>query len=128
MDVPRQFDLLPLVMMAYLSMIEQQATNDARHVVLDFIRQEKHWQMGMTHVCCRLLWGSPIRTDFGPSPEDIDEILEEEEEFMHMLDTDMALLADEPFEDLVDHWMKTILVSQRMVQAQRRKEVSEWGF
>ena len=57
----------------------------------------------MTHVCC-----SGNRARYGKqrmSDEDIDEILDEESEFVEILENEMAQYFDKEYEALLDDWM-----------------------
>lgn len=95
-------------------LLEHRSPSDAKRILLSFIRKAKFDEMGMTHVCCsrytdwsssRLLHKTPI------SNEDIGEILDEESEFIKILENEMALSTGKGYETLLDDWMLQIKAS-----------------
>jgi len=79
-------------------------TSDARNVLLSFIRKAKFDELNMTHVCCnRLRFGYPSNNSM-PDP-DIDEILDEESEFIEILENEMALISSKVYATLLGDWM-----------------------
>ncbi|KAJ2906668.1 ankyrin [Zalerion maritima] len=69
----------------------------ARAELLQFIRHAKFEELGMTHICqYRGLFLSPI--------EDVDEILDEEEEFVDLLESEMLVFEHSSFDELLATW------------------------
>ena len=79
--------------------IEYHGSSAAKIVLLQFIRQAKFDEMEMTHTCCTVSRPSPICDD------DIDEILEEESEFVESLESEMAPRSSKSYEMLLDDWI-----------------------
>lgn len=79
-----------------------------KEFLLSFIRRIEFDELGMTHVCCHRGVGTPVKSDFGhfrPHPKAMDEqdmadILEEEGDFIDILDETMRELALLPVKDL----------------------------
>ncbi|KAK1594612.1 uncharacterized protein LY79DRAFT_134485 [Colletotrichum navitas] len=93
---------------------ESKGTDGAKIAIRSLLRRTKHEEMGMTHVCCR----RPPRFPWHPSPfsgspsyipdDDIDDILEEESEFIEILEKEMAQSTDQEYELLFDEWIRHI--------------------
>ncbi|KAL4866007.1 hypothetical protein BDV12DRAFT_210727 [Aspergillus spectabilis] len=87
----------------FLSLVEElRGREDSKRLLLGFIRREYFDRMGITHVCCHR--GNSIR-DWGflepkerMAEDDIDEILDEEEEFVANLEEKMLPLTSETLE------------------------------
>jgi hypothetical protein len=95
----------------WLSLVlEHRGTSEAKIILLSFIRKAKFDGMGMTHVCCGHD-GNCLATEELPLQkllvldEDIDEILDEEAEFIEILENEMALSSAKAYETLLDDWM-----------------------
>lgn len=99
-------------------MVEERGVPEAsREMLLSFIRRAKHEEMGMTHVCCNrqsrylTAYKRFKHTDEVLEPMeniDIDEILEEEAEFIDMLDDEMREVSDKGYGELVEYWFYQI--------------------
>ncbi|KAH7130999.1 hypothetical protein EDB81DRAFT_905786, partial [Dactylonectria macrodidyma] len=89
---------------------EHKGVTVAKHVLVSFIRRVKHSQMDMTHVCC--CRNPNLKTDHRGRPlfdwplndEDTDEILEEESDFIEILDREMDQLAHHGYRRLMQQW------------------------
>ncbi|KAF8855102.1 hypothetical protein BDZ45DRAFT_805312 [Acephala macrosclerotiorum] len=106
---------VPVWSLEWLSLVlEHRGTGEAKTILLSFIRKAKFDEMDMTHVCC-----SRNRDRFFPellqkrliSDEDIDEILDEESEFIEILENEMALSSAKVYETLLDDWILQIKAS-----------------
>jgi hypothetical protein len=94
--------------------LEHRGTSEAKTILLSFIRKAKFDEMEMTHVCC-----SRDKSYFSPRSfrkpsmpdEDIDEILDEESEFIEILENEMALSSAKVYETLLDDWILQIKAS-----------------
>ncbi|KAH6671228.1 ankyrin repeat-containing domain protein [Halenospora varia] len=99
----------PVWSLEWLSLIsEHLGESEAKIVLLSFIRRAKFNELGMTHVCCgrdtdysilRLFQNHPIPDD------DVVEILEEKDEFVEILEYEMAQRSNQNYETLLDDWM-----------------------
>lgn len=97
--------------------------------LLSFIRRIKFDELGMTHVCCHE--GSGIPTEctadiFGTYPkrldnEDVCDILEEEDEFINILDQTMRELALKPVNEL-QRYLLEVLKERHDQDLQRNAE------
>lgn len=91
-----------------LSLVEEtMGPEDSKKLLLGFMRRMKSDQLGLTHVCCHRGQGLPWDL-FEPAvipDEDVDDILDEEEEFISELEREMLTLASEPLESLKSKWM-----------------------
>ncbi|KAK2590327.1 hypothetical protein QQS21_011989 [Conoideocrella luteorostrata] len=76
----------------------------AKDVLLSYIRKVKHDELGMTHVCCTL----PFPKTKNMSEDDIHDIIEEELEFIEILNDDMQQLSDKSFNELLHYWFSQI--------------------
>jgi ankyrin repeat protein len=91
--------------------LEYRGKSEAKTILLSFIRKRKFDEMEMTHVCCTrnhisLLFRRPSMSD-----EDIDDILDEESEFVQILEDEMALSSAKVYETLLDNWILQIKAS-----------------
>ena len=82
--------------------IEYHSSSAAKIVLLQFIRQAKFDELEMTHTCC-WSFSTPSISD-----DDINEILEEEAEFVEILESEMALSSSKAYEMLLDDWILQI--------------------
>ncbi|KAL5357439.1 hypothetical protein BJX96DRAFT_163083 [Aspergillus floccosus] len=93
----------------FLSLVEEiRGPEDAQKLLLAFLRRMKSDQIGLTHVCCHRGQGIMRETFLQPAAipdDDVDEILDEEEEFISELEDDMLSLASDPLESLKSQWM-----------------------
>ena len=95
-------------------LLEHRSPSDAKRNLLSFIRKAKFDEMEMTHVCCGHYTGwfaSGFLQKPRMSSEDIDEILDEESEFVEILENEMNLSAAKGYETLLDDWMLQIKAS-----------------
>lgn len=101
----------PLIALEFLhTLTEHKGITVAKHVLISFIRRIKHSQMDMTHVCC--CRNPNLNTDDRGRPlfdwplndEDTDEILEEESDFIEILDREMDQLAHHGYRQLMQQW------------------------
>jgi hypothetical protein len=92
-----------------VSLVEEtRGPETAQKLVLAFLRRMKSDQLGLTHVCCHRGQGIMRETSLEHAAipdDDVDEILEEEEEFISELEYDMLSLASETLECLKSKWM-----------------------
>ena len=109
----------------WLHQVELCAPEASRQILLALIRKQKHEYSGMTHVCCSRP-GSRFRGDDAPSldSKDIDDILDDEEEFIRILEAEMHELERLPYEDLLQQWFEQILESLLKSQATQKQNVS----
>jgi ankyrin repeat protein len=95
-------------------LLEHRSQSDAKRNLLSFIRKAKFDEMGMTHVCCGRYTGcfsSEFLQKHPMSNEDIDEILDEESEFIEILENEMNLSTAKGYETLLDDWILQIKAS-----------------
>ncbi|EFQ25667.1 uncharacterized protein GLRG_00811 [Colletotrichum graminicola M1.001] len=93
---------------------ESRGTDGAKTAIASLLRRTKHKEMGMTHICCRrhppFPWG-PSFVSGGPScipDDDIDDILDEESEFIEILEKEMTQTTVQKYELLFDEWVRHI--------------------
>lgn len=97
--------------------------------LLAFIRRIKFDELGMTHVCCHEGWGIPLEFTaalIGSYPkrldnEDVCDILEEEDEFIAILDQTMRDLALKPVNEL-QRYLLEVLKERHDQHLQRNAE------
>ncbi|KAL4982444.1 hypothetical protein BDW68DRAFT_195352 [Aspergillus falconensis] len=94
----------------FLSLVEElRSREDSKRLLLGFLRRTYSDRVGVTHVCCHR--GNSIRDRVLCKPKehmadrDIDEILDEEEEFIANLEKDMLPLTSETLECLRSEWI-----------------------
>lgn len=93
-----------LAKLEWLSLIEQHRGDaEARATLVSVIRELKHEELGMTHVCCNM-------SKDGLDRDTALEILEEESEFVELLDREMSELEDLDFEALLQVWFGLLRV------------------
>jgi ankyrin repeat protein len=103
---------LPVWSLEWLSLVlEYRGKSEAEEILLLFIRKGKFDEMEMTHVCCTRNHISIFFRRPSMSDEDIDEILDEESEFVQILEDEMALSSAKVYETLLDDWMLQIKAS-----------------
>ncbi|KAL4893772.1 hypothetical protein BDV59DRAFT_23774 [Aspergillus ambiguus] len=109
----------------FLSLIEElRGPEDLKVLLLAFIRRMKFDQSGLTHVCCHRGRGIEVKGFFQPEaiPEDdVDEILDEEREFVSELEEEMLSLTSETLECLRLKWMVMLRDRYRQVLEESRK-------
>ncbi|KAJ0374685.1 hypothetical protein COL26b_007154 [Colletotrichum chrysophilum] len=109
----------------WLILIQQyRGVEVARDVVLSFIREETHKDLDMTHVCCELeLDESPLRFIFKSkkSEDDIVEIMDEEQEFTDILNSDIDHRDQEKYEALLNYWFTLLRDSIRKASQEAAK-------
>lgn len=96
----------------WLSLVlEHRGIREAKIILLSFIRKAKFDEMGMTHVCRGCGKDRSFLRPFQEpsiSDEDIDEILDEESEFIKILEDEMAQSSARLYETLLDDWILQI--------------------
>jgi ankyrin repeat protein len=106
---------VPVWSLEWLSLVlKHRGTSEAKTILLSFIQKAKFDEMGMTHVCCsrgRGLFSSRLFQKPSMSDEDIDEILDEESEFVEILENEMVLSSAKVYETLLDDWILQIKAS-----------------
>ncbi|KDN67256.1 hypothetical protein CSUB01_10268 [Colletotrichum sublineola] len=89
---------------------EKKGINGAKIAIESFLRRTKHEEMGMAHVCCRRSSQQfRGRMSRGPScilDDDIDDILDEESEFIEILEKEMAQSNEQDYALLFDEWIR----------------------
>ncbi|KAF4340918.1 ankyrin repeat-containing protein [Fusarium beomiforme] len=109
---------VPVWSLEWLSLVlEHRGESEAKTNLLSFIRRAKHAEMGMTHVCCRREQGHLRQIVRGkPIPdEDIDEIIDEESEFIEDLEREMDQSSRKGYNALLDDWIVQIKTSLNKV-------------
>ena len=105
----------PVWSLEWLSLVlEHRGTSEAKTILLSFIRIAKFDEMEMTHVCCgrdRTHFSILLPQKPSISDEDIDEILDEESEFVEILENEMALSSAKVYETLLDDWILQVKAS-----------------
>lgn len=106
---------IPVWSLEWLNLLlEHRSPTEAKRILLSFIRKAKFDEMEMTHVCCGRYTGW-FSSEFLQKPpmsnEDIDEILDEESEFIEILENEMALSTAKGYETLLNDWMLQIKAS-----------------
>lgn len=108
---------VPVWSLEWLSIIlEHRGTSEAKTALLSFIRRAKHEEMEMSHVCCRRRLGDSIfwrlrHQENAMSDDDIDDILDEESEFVDILECEMSQSSGKAYETLLDDWLHQIKTS-----------------
>lgn len=99
---------LPLWTLEYLHMLEEYHPLSAAHEsLLAIIRKAKHEELGMTHLCCQRM--GEYQEDAEPlDVEDADEILEEEDDFVQILEQEIASHSANTYEELMVVWFSQI--------------------
>lgn len=96
-----------------LSLVEElRGREDSKKLLLGFLRRAYFDKTGMTHVCCHrgnsIQGHSLLQPERSVAEADIDEILEEEEEFIASLEEEMLPLNSETLECLRSKWMSML--------------------
>ncbi|KAH6974327.1 hypothetical protein BKA56DRAFT_645492 [Ilyonectria sp. MPI-CAGE-AT-0026] len=106
---------VPIWPLEWLSLVsEHRGDDEAKTILQSFIRRAKHAEMGMTHVCCLREQGHAIQRICrnNPIPDDeIDDIIDEESEFIDILDSEMNQSSKKEYNALLDDWMVQIKTS-----------------
>ncbi|KAK2036714.1 ankyrin [Colletotrichum somersetense] len=96
---------------------ESKGTDGAKTAIASLLRRTKHKEMGMKHVCCqsssRPRW-APMNSSVSPSclpNDDIDDVLDEEIEFIKILEEEMTQSTEQEYELLFDEWARRIKAS-----------------
>lgn len=106
---------VPVWSLEWLSLVlEHRGISEAKTILLSFIRKAKFDELGMTHVCCNRtrhqLWTLIFKKSV-ISDDDIDEILDEESDFIEILENEMTQSSTKPYETLLDEWIVQIKAS-----------------
>lgn len=101
---------IPVWSLEWLStLLDQRGESEAKLVLLSFIRRSKHEDMDMKHVCQHSNSDYPFSCRHrGLSEDDIDEILDEESEFINNLEVEVGQCSNEKYETLLDDWIHQI--------------------
>ncbi|KAH7007456.1 hypothetical protein EDB80DRAFT_457730 [Ilyonectria destructans] len=106
---------VPLWSLEWLSLVsEHRGDNEAKTILQSFIRRAKHAEMGMTHVCCQREQGYAFQRIFQKKPipdDDIDDIIDEESEFIDILESEMNQSSKKEYNALLDDWIVQIKTS-----------------
>jgi hypothetical protein len=105
---------VPVWSIALLNLLlEHRRPTEAKRILLSFIRKAKFDEMEMTHVCCGRYrgWCSARSFQEPISHEDVDEILNEESEYVEIMENEMALSSAKGYETLLDDWILQIKAS-----------------
>ncbi|KAK2024669.1 hypothetical protein LX32DRAFT_685728 [Colletotrichum zoysiae] len=104
--------------MEWVSLVyENNGTNGAKTAIASLLRRRKFEEMGMTHVCCRAkLQTSYLFSLESGSPSyipdnDIDDILDEESEFVEILEKEMTEVMEQEYELMFDEWIRQVKLS-----------------
>ncbi|KAI5456369.1 hypothetical protein BGZ63DRAFT_496357 [Mariannaea sp. PMI_226] len=93
-------------------LLEEKGENVAKPNLLSFIRKAKHSELDMKHVCEHPNVNFDQLSRFRKmSDDDIDEILDEESEFIEILESEMSQCYEQTYEELLDVWGIQIKVS-----------------
>ena len=120
------FSSVPVWSLEWLSLVlEYRGKSEAKAILLSFIRKRKFDEMEMTHVCCTRNHKPFIFRWPSMSDEDVDEILDEESEFVQILEDEMALSSAKVYETLLDDWILQIKASlekscEKMIEYNKR--------
>ncbi|KAK0379644.1 hypothetical protein CLIM01_02971 [Colletotrichum limetticola] len=120
----------PIAAMELLCLVlEYRGVQEGKDLLLSFLRWEQHEELGMSHLCFQR-HPADGRYDFiDPSrplhlqDEDIDAILDEESEFLDILENEMEDLSAKDFQHLLNDWfnqMKSRL--DRLVEQESRSD------
>ncbi|KAL2867489.1 ankyrin repeat domain-containing protein [Aspergillus lucknowensis] len=116
----------------FLSLVEElRGREDAKTLLLGFLRRLYFERAGITHVCCHGGNGIPywIRLVFGEnmSTANVDKILDEEEELIANLENDMLPLTSNPLECLRSDWIFMLRERhQEQLEVKRRKKPTSY--
>ncbi|KAL3468596.1 hypothetical protein BJX64DRAFT_295762 [Aspergillus heterothallicus] len=107
-----------------ISLVEEtKGLDDSKRVLLGLLRRAYSDKVEITHVCCHRgggIPGSHYTTQALVPENDIDEILDEEMEFISVLEDEMLVLASKPMEHLRLKWMG-------MLREKYNEKVDEYG-
>ncbi|KAF4822461.1 Ankyrin repeat, PH and SEC7 domain containing protein secG [Colletotrichum siamense] len=126
----------PIWSLEWLNMVhEHRGVEIAREVALSLIREATHEDLEMTHVCCEFQLdecplGFILRSK--KSEDDVDEIVDEEQEFTDILNSELEQRDEESYELLLNHWFTLIRnlirkATQRAAETKRRKPSRRQG-
>lgn len=98
-----------IIIVEYLSLLEEyRRSEDAEYVLHSLVREAIHRDLGMTHVCCRgteALTSTIIAPGYRLPDEDVEQILDEESEFIAILEEKMDQHSDLSMDSLFDQWL-----------------------
>ncbi|KAK7460241.1 hypothetical protein Landi51_00489 [Colletotrichum acutatum] len=120
----------PIAAMELLCLVlEYRGVKEGKDLLLSFLRWEKHEELGMSHLCFQRhptdgLYGFiDSSRALHPQDEEIDAILDEESEFLDILENEMEELSAKNFEPLLNDWfnqMKSRL--DRLVEEESKSD------
>ena len=105
---------LPVWSLEVLNTLEElRGQGEAKVVLLSLIRKATFDELDMTHVCCQRQtpsswWGPPGSHPDPISDDDINEIQDEESEFIDLLEESMNHYVARSFDELVEDWGRLI--------------------
>ncbi|KXH41656.1 hypothetical protein CNYM01_09833 [Colletotrichum nymphaeae SA-01] len=103
----------PIAAMELLCLtVEYRGAEEGKDLLLSFIRWEKHEELGMSHLCFQRhpadgLYGSVASSrPLCMQDEEVDDILDEESEFLAILESEMEESSAKDFEHLLKDWLR----------------------
>ncbi|KAK1508815.1 hypothetical protein CABS01_08045 [Colletotrichum abscissum] len=103
----------PIAAMELLCLtVEYRGAQEGKDLLLSFIRWEKHEERGMSHLCFQRHSADGLYGFVASSrplclqAEEVDDILDEESEFLAILETEMEESSAKDFEHLLKDWLK----------------------
>ncbi|KAK1701949.1 hypothetical protein BDP67DRAFT_453807 [Colletotrichum lupini] len=103
----------PIAAMELLCLtVEYRGAQEGKDLLLSFIRWEKHEELGMSHLCFQRHSADGLYGFVASSrplclqAEEVDDILDEESEFLAILETEMEESSAKDFEHLLKDWLK----------------------
>ncbi|KAJ5884772.1 hypothetical protein N7495_009282 [Penicillium taxi] len=130
---PSIFTNLPKFVWAFewLSLVEEYRGHDAAKVILlSFLRRTLSDMLEITHTCCHR--GKGIKSKFSImcqsklTPEDVEEILDEEQEFIDILEKEMQGYNSKSLSVLRSEWM--VLLKQSYDESLKKLEKERRGY
>ncbi|EEY21442.1 predicted protein [Verticillium alfalfae VaMs.102] len=115
-DIPRPlFEWLIVV-------LEYRGSEEAKTILLSYIRRAKHDELGLTHLCCTRFPGNPpMDGHMPPLPsDDVDDILTEEEELIDLMEKEMEEAKALKYDQLREIWFTQV---KERLDAARADEV-----
>jgi hypothetical protein len=116
--------------MEFLSIVEElKGLDDSKRVLLGFLRKSHFEKIDITHVCCckgSRIPGSDSHSRKSMAEDDIDEIMDEEREFIAELETEMLLAASKPMGCLLSEWMVMLRDKYKEEYEKRDKKYKEY--
>ncbi|KAL0941661.1 uncharacterized protein CTRU02_204424 [Colletotrichum truncatum] len=121
------YTIFPIWTAEWLNLVhEYRSADEAKAILLSLLRRRKHEKLGMTHVCCRrqdqrkFLHCDQVRDD------EIDGIMEEESEFIELLEREMGEIAEYQYEALLELWVREMKVSFDEVYKKHAERKQKW--